>query len=453
MEQMELTITPKQEEFINATAFEVLFGGAAGGGKSFGQVADALIYASNYPKSKQLILRRTFKQLEKSIIRTSQDLYPTDISKYNETARCYKFKNGSLIDFGYCDKEADVHQYQSAEYDVIRFDELTHFTEYMYVYMISRCRGANNFPKSVKSSTNPGNIGHTWVKKRFISIGAPNTVHTIKLENGKETTRIFIPSKVQDNSFLMEADPEYLSRLELLPEKEKRALLYGDWDIFEGQYFEEFRYDLHTCEPFPIPKEWRIYRSMDYGLDCFAMLWIATDDVGGVYVFREVAESNLPISTAAELAKRMTDEQVYDTLAPPDLWNRSQETGKSKALLFEESGLRLNKSNNDREAGWLSIRELLKLDINGEPRLKIFRTCTRLISDLPELQHDAKRPTDCATEPHDITHVPDALRYFAISWARPADPIEPADRIKLPYALRTEDDEYDEDDENVMIEW
>lgn len=449
---MELTITPKQEEFINATAFEVLFGGAAGGGKSFGQVADALIYASQYPGSKQLILRRTFKQLDKSIIRTSRELYPQDISKYNETARCYKFKNRSLIDFGYCDKEADVYQYQSAEYDVIRFDELTHFTEFMYVYMISRCRGAKKIPRFIKSSTNPGGIGHTWVKKRFISIGAPNTVHTIKLENGKESTRIFIPSKVQDNSFLMEADPEYLSRLELLPEKEKRALLYGDWDIFEGQYFEEFRYDKHTCDPFPIPKEWRVYRSMDYGLDCFAMLWIATDDIGGVYVFRELAESDLPISTAAGRAREMTEEQIYDTLAPPDLWNRSQETGKSKALLFGEAGLRLNKSNNDREAGWLSIRELLKLDANGDPRLKIFRTCKRLISDLPELQRDAKRPTDCAREPHSITHAPDALRYFAISWARPADPVEAADKITLPYALRTaDDDEYD--DENVMIEW
>lgn len=449
---MELTITSKQEEFINATAFEVLFGGAAGGGKSFGQVADALLYASQYPGSKQLILRRTYRQLEKSIIRTSRELYPQDISKYNETARCYKFKNGSLIDFGYCDKESDVYQYQSAEYDVIRFDELTHFTEFMYVYLISRCRGAKKIPRFIKSSTNPGGIGHTWVKKRFISIGAPNTVHTIKLENGKTSTRIFIPSKVQDNSFLMESDPEYLSRLELLPEKEKRALLYGDWDIFEGQYFEEFRYDKHTCEPFPIPKEWRVYRSMDYGLDCFAMLWIATDDIGGVYVFREVAESDLLISKAAELARDMTDERIYDTLAPPDLWNRSQETGKSKALLFDEAGLRLNKSNNDREAGWLAVRELLKLDANGNPRLKIFRTCTRLINDLPELQHDAKKPTDCAIEPHEITHIPDALRYFAISWARPADPIEAADKITLPYALRTtEDEEYD--DENVILEW
>ena len=449
---MDLTITPKQEQFINSTAFETLFGGAAGGGKSYGQLVDALIYACKYPKSKQVIFRRTFRQLEMSIIRTARELYPKDLATYNDSKHVYTFKNGSIIDFAYCDSEGDVYQYQSAEYDVIRFDELTHFTEFMYVYLISRCRGANGFPKAIKSSTNPGGVGHTWVKKRFISLGMPNTMHTIDNGNGRTTTRMFIPSKVQDNSFLMENDPDYLARLEALPEKEKKALLHGDWDIFEGQYFGEFNYDIHTCDPFPIPKEWKVYRSMDYGLDCFAMLWIAVDSIGGVYVFREFAESDLPISTAAEKANAMTDELVYDTLAPPDLWNRSQETGKSKAVLFDESGLRINKSNNDREAGWLAVRELLKVNKDGFARLKVFRTCTRLIADLPQLQHDAKKPTDCATEPHDITHVPDALRYFAISWTQPAEPIETKKKISIPFALRTADDE-EYGDEVYLVDW
>lgn len=448
---MNVTITPKQEEFIDAEAFEVLFGGAAGGGKSYGQLVDALLYASKYPGSKQIIFRRTFRQLDMSIVRTARSFYPMEICKYNESKHCYTFKNGSIIDFAYCDSESDVYQYQSAEYDVIRFDELTHFTEFMYVYLISRCRGANNYPKHIKSSTNPGGVGHTWVKKRFVSLGAPNTVYSVKTESGKTITRMFIPSKVQDNSFLMENDPDYLARLEALPEKERRALLHGDWDIFEGQYFGEFRYDIHTCEPFTIPKHWRIYRSMDYGLDCFAMLWIAADDIGGVYVFKEFAQGDLPISSAAEKAKQLTDEEIWDTLAPPDLWNRSQETGKSKALLFNEAGLTLNKSNNDREAGWLAIRELLKVDSSGEPRLKIFRTCTRLINDLPQLQHDEKHPTDCAVEPHDITHVPDALRYFAIAWTYPAESEARTKKKTLPYALVTEENHMEYD--NQIVVW
>ena len=196
--KINFNITHKQHRFINADADEVLFGGAAGGGKSYGQVIDALLYALKYPGSKQIIFRRTFPELDKSIIRTALELYPQNIFKYNSSKHTGVFANGSIIDFGYCDSETDVFKYQSAEFDVIRFDELTHFTEDIYIYLISRLRGANDFPKSVKSSTNPGGVGHSWVKNRFIDCGAPDIVHNFA--NG---TRIFIPSKVQDNCFLM----------------------------------------------------------------------------------------------------------------------------------------------------------------------------------------------------------------------------------------------------------
>ncbi len=137
---MDIDITETQEQFINSTAFETLFGGAAGGGKSFGQLVDALLYALEYPKSKQITFRRTFPDLEKSLIRVSLGFYPREAAEYNSSKHVWRFKNGSIIDFAYIDRENDVYQYQSAEYDVIRFDELTHFTEFMYVYMISRCR-------------------------------------------------------------------------------------------------------------------------------------------------------------------------------------------------------------------------------------------------------------------------------------------------------------------------
>ena len=153
---MDIEITKKQQRFINATATEVLFGGSAGGGKSYGQIVDALLFALKYPGSKQLLLRRTFSELDKSIIRTSLMLYPREIYSYNSSSHTGRFINGSIIDFGYCANENDVNQYQSAEYDVIRFDELTHFTEFQYIYLISRIRGSNGFPKQIKCSTNPG---------------------------------------------------------------------------------------------------------------------------------------------------------------------------------------------------------------------------------------------------------------------------------------------------------
>lgn len=414
--QINLDITPRQEMFINAKATEVLFGGAAGGGKSYGQVIDAFLVAMRYAGSKQLILRRTFQELDKSIIRTTLGIYPRELFAFNSSSHTGRFKNGSIIDFGYCATEMDVLQYQSAEYDVIRFDELTHFTEYQYVYLMSRLRGANSFPKQIKSSTNPGSIGHTWVKKRFIEPSPSN----IEFVGADGVDRIFIPSLIDDNHFLTSSDPNYKARLLALPEKERKALLYGDWNIFEGQYFEEFDERIHVCEPFKIPPEWRRYRAIDYGLDMLAGVFIAVNSLGKAYLYREAGGANLPISTAAKKILDSTEpkENFYITLAPPDLWNRSQETGKSKALLFSAAGLNLSKSNNDREAGWLALKELLKPDANGEPRLQIFSSCREIIRCLPSLIRDKRKPTDCATEPHDITHYPDALRYFAIFWWR-----------------------------------
>lgn len=419
MSEINLKITKKQEQFIKAKPTEVLFGGAAGGGKSYGQIIDAFLFALRFKGSKQLILRRTFSELDKSIIREVLGLYPRDIFSFNSSAHSGKFFNGSVVDFGYCATENDVYQYQSAQYDVIRFDELTHFTEAQYIYLISRVRGANNFPKQIKSSTNPGGVGHSWVKTRFVDPAPPNTI--FKGKDGME--RVFIPSFLKDNKPLMESDPDYKKRLEALPERERKALLYGDWNIFEGQYFDEWDPAIHVCTPFEIPKEWRRYRAFDYGLDRLACLWIAIDSMKNCYVYKELCKSNLPISVAAKEILSFTDqgEEIYATLAPPDLWGRAQETGKKKSDIFYENGLRLTKASNDRESGWLSIKELLRTNSNGESRLKIFSNCRELIKCLPALIIDKRHPTDCATEPHEITHAPDALRYFSVYWVRPAD--------------------------------
>ncbi len=414
--KINLTVTKKQKRFIDAEEDEVLFGGAAGGGKSYGQTVDALLFALRYPRSKQLILRRTFSELDKSLIRTTLMLYPRELFTFNSSSHTGKFKNGSVIDFGYCAAENDVYQYQSAEYDIIRFDELTHFTEAQYIYLISRVRGANSYPKQIKSSTNPGGVGHSWVKRRFVDKAARG--EPFIGEDGMR--RIFIPSLLDDNKFLMNGDPEYKNRLLALPEKEKRALLHGDWDIFDGQYFSEFSRKLHVIEPFEIPQGWRKYRTIDYGLDRLACLWIAVSPERRAYVYREYCASNLPISEAAKAINDRTPkgEEIYATLAPPDLWSRTQETGRTKASLFSEYGVNLTRTSNDRECGWLSVKELLR-DTGAGARLGIFNTADELIRCLPALLTDRIRPTDCSTEPHEITHAPDALRGFAIFYTNP----------------------------------
>ena len=425
--KLKLSVTKKQKRFIDSQESEVLFGGAAGGGKSYGQMVDALLFALTYPRSKQLVLRRTFAELEKSLIRTALALYPKEVYTFNSSSHTGKFKNGSVIDFGYCASENDVYQYQSAEYDIIRFDELTHFTEAQYIYLISRVRGANNYPKQIKSSTNPGGVGHSWVKSRFIDAASPG----VRFVGGDGMNRIFIPSLLDDNRFLREGDPEYKKRLLALPEREKKALLYGDWNIFDGQYFSEFSREKHVIAPFEIPSGWRKWRTIDYGLDRLVCLWIALSPEGKVYVYREFCASDLPISASARAICERTPkgEDIYATLAPPDLWSRSQETGRSKASIFSEHGVNFTKTSNDRETGWLAIKELL-CDTDSGSRLKIFSTCAELIKTLPALTVDKLKPSDCSTEPHDITHAPDALRGFAIYHARPKSKDESGAKVR-----------------------
>lgn len=410
---MQLEITPKQSRFISADADEVLFGGAAGGGKSYGQIADALIYALRYPGSKQLILRRTYPELDKSIIRQSLAVYPKEIFKYSSSSHTGVFSNGSIIDYGYCDSENDVYRYQSAEFDVIRFDELTHFTKEMYVYLISRLRGANGYPKQMKSTTNPGSLGHKWVKERFIDIGRPEEKHFI---NGQ--SRLFIPSLVSDNRFLLKNDARYVKRLENLSEKDKKALLYGQWDIFEGRYFDEWDRDIHVCRPFELPAHWKRYACMDYGLDMLAVYFVAVDEEGKAYVYKEIYRPNLIISRAAQLIKSMISENLTAFYAPPDLWNRRQDSGKSVAGIFARQGIILTKSVNDRQTGWYAVKEFLHPYTDGagyrNRKIQIFSNCINLIRTLPALVHDGKNVNDVSSTPHEYTHGPDALRYFCV---------------------------------------
>ncbi|MBR3953686.1 MAG: phage terminase large subunit [Oscillospiraceae bacterium] len=440
---LELKLYPKQLEFVKATgkADEVLYGGAAGGGKSYGQLCDALIYACTYPGSRQLILRRTLPELTKSLVRVSLELFPREIAKYSESKKVWSFLNGSVIDFGYCDSETDVYRYQSAEYDVIRFDELTHFTEQMYLYLMSRLRGVKDFPRAMKSSTNPGGIGHAWVKRRFIDIGAPRKIYTT--ENGR---RLFIPATVFENKALMKNDPDYIKRLKNLSEKDRRQLLDGDWDTSDGQYFSEWRRELHVCEPFPIPASWRRYFTMDYGLDMLAGYWIAVDPFDNAYVYREVYQSGLIIS---EAARTILDAQLLDFpeiyIAPPDMWNRRQDTGKSVAEIFFEKGIMLYKASNDRVQGWYNLKEWLhpRLDEFGEvkPKLRIFANCTEVIRTLPSLVFDEHNPNDVGDKIHEYTHAADALRYWAA--ARPIHAQPPED-------FDPEEISFDDEVENFM---
>lgn len=396
----------KQAEFFEADARFVAYGGARGGGKSWAVRKKALLLGLRYPGIRMLLLRRTYPELrENHILPLRRDL--REVAVYRESEKAFDFANGSRLKFGYCASEGDVLQYQGQEYDVIFIDEATQFTEYQFTTLTACLRGANRFPKRMYLTCNPGGVGHAWVKRLFID----------RAYRGSEAPDdyAFIAARVYDNGALLESDPGYVRMLENLPEDLRRAWLDGDWNVFAGQYFKMWDERIHLIEPFPIPQEWRRYLALDYGLDMLAAYWIAQDAKGRAYVYREVYRSGLLISEAAELLCSRNKEGVSVIYAPPDLWNRRQDTGKSVADIFAEHGLYLQKADNRRVQGWYDLSEWLRVrEERGEryANLRIFKNCENLARCLPLLQCDRENPNDVAGEPHELTHGPDAIRYF-----------------------------------------
>ena len=251
-----------------------------------------------------------------------------------------------------------------------------------------------------------------WVKRLFIDR---------EYRDGEQPEDYtFIPATVDDNPQLLKASPEYKQMLDLLPEDVRRAWRYGDWDALAGTFFPEFRKETHVIPDFRrIPGEWRLYRAFDYGLDMFACLWIAVDFEGRCYVYREVQQPGLIVSEAAKLLLSLTppEEHIEVTMAPPDMWNRQKDSGRSMAELFMENGVGILKASNNRVQGWMALKEALKpmKSDQDKPGFLVCESCKGLIRNLPAIQHDEKNPSDCATEPHEITHICDAARYFAVT--------------------------------------
>ena len=427
---------PKQEQFLRSLRRRVCYGGARGGGKSWVVRAKATLLALNYPGIKIIILRRTYADLWQNHVLELRKLLEPDIATYRDSEKAMVFPNGSRIRFGYCAAEADVLQYQGQEYDIMFLDEATQFTEYMYNCLVASNRGANEFPHRMYLTCNPGGVGHAWVKRLFIDKDYTEAENPDDYE--------FIPAKVYDNKVLVDKDPEYVRMLETLPEDMRRAWLDGDWNVFAGQYFAEWRDDIHVIDPIEIPGWWRRYFAMDYGLDMLAGYWIAIDGEGNGYVYREIYESGLIASDAAMRIKEANgDDKIEQWLAPPDLWNRRNDTGRSVADIFMEQGIPLVKVDNDRINGWQDVHEWLKPRdsrdiITGDKTriagLRFFRNCKQVIRCLPMVQYDAHKPNDVATEPHELTHAPDAIRYFCSG--RPYAGQPPVTKYKLPPELR-----------------
>ena len=434
---------PRQRIFMARKENEALYGGAAGGGKSDCAVAEGLRQV-NIPHYRGIILRKTYPQLSELIDR-SREIYHAAYpeAKFNEQKHCWTFPSGAKIYFGAMQHTKDRTNYQGKRYDYIDFDELTHFTWDEYSYLFSRNRP--NGPGTrcyIRAQANPGGIGHGWVKERFITAAPPLTPiyeevniifpdgHTEK----KSRSRIFVPSSVFDNKILLENDPEYITRLASLPENERKALLYGDWDCFSGQVFTEWRdnpdgyktrVNTHVIEPFRVPSYWKIYRGFDFGYSRpFSVGWYAADQDGRMYRIRDfygctgVPNEGIRMEPG-QIAKKIRQIEAEDPnlrnkkihgIADPSIFDESR--GESVAQMMEREGVYFEKADNTRIAGKMQIHNRLAFDENGIPMLYIFSTCRHFIRTVPALVYSSSDVEDIDTDAED--HIYDEVRYVAM---------------------------------------
>lgn len=441
-------LNPKQKEFFNSTAYYTCYGGAKGGGKSHATDTLAICYCLRYPGIKVLIIRAHYPELERNHIRPIKARLPTDIYDYNGSSHILTFINGSIIVFGHWSGLESENEYQGQDYDVIFMDEATQFSERTFRHLAGCIRGYNDFPKRYYLTCNPGGVGHFWVKRLFIDRKFKvDKDHPEKTENPKDYKFIF--AKAEDNEIMLKKNPNYLSNISMMHNSD--AMRYGNWDILSGCYFDNFDPVKHTVKPFRIPPHWYVYRSFDYGLDMFACFWWVLDEDGRSWCIRSLEMENLSPQDAARAMKEHTlqNEKIVCTYAPPDMWNRQKETGRTIAAIMQAEGVPIIKSDNSRVQGHMVMRSLLEpAPLTDEyvikmlggrdkapkelPMLMFFDNVGGVLEDIQSIQHDDLNPNDCSKDPHDITHTVDGVRYFCINRALPSEkPKEEVSRDEL----------------------
>lgn len=417
----------KQALFMSRPEFEAFYGGAAGGGKTDCAVMEALRQV-DHPKYRGLIVRKTYPQLSE-IIDRSIELYPRIFpgAKFNDSKHFWKFPSGAKVifkSFPYLRKKDD---FQGLPFQFIDVDELTHFLLEEYMYLMSRCRPRAAGQRSyVRAQGNPGGVGHGWVKGRFVTAGEPYKRIWESVDVGGKLLlrdRVFIPATVFDNKILLQNDPNYIATLAMLPEAEKKALLYGDWDSFQGQVFMEWKHDsshykdrlwTHVIDPFKVPAEWRVWRCFDFGYSKpFSVGWYAVDYDGRLYRIRELYGCTgtpnqgvkwEPTRIAQEIKRIEADDpnlkgRKIMGIADPSIWDKSR--GESVADMMERMGVHWSPADNTRIPGKMQIHYRLAFDEGGLPMLYIFNSNKHFLRTFPNLVYSQKDVEDVDTNQED----------------------------------------------------
>jgi len=421
-----------QTDFLSASEQEVLYGGAAGGGKSFAMLADPVRYFNN-PLSNKLLVRRSTEEL-RELISVSKQLYPRAIPgiKFLERDKTWIAPSGASLWLSYLDRDDDVSRYQGQAFNWIGFDELTQWpSPFAWNYMRSRLRTTRNSGLNLyqRATTNPGGAGHSWVKKTFVDPAVNNTAfNATDPETGEDIVwpkghtkqgqplfkRRFIPATLFDNPYLAE-DGLYEANLLSLPEHQRKQLLEGNWDVNEGAAFTEWNRNLHVIEPFEIPNSWARFRACDYGYGSYTgVVWIAVSPDEQLIVYRELYCSKVIATDLADMILEAEHgEKIRYGVLDSSLWHNRGDTGPSLAEQMVQKGCRWrpsDRSKGSRIAGKNELHRRLQVDdFTEEPRLVFFNTCTNIISQIPALPLDKNNSEDVDTNSED--HLYDALRY------------------------------------------
>ena len=418
-----------QTDFLAADEKDVLYGGAAGGGKSYAMLVDPLRYAHK-KAHRALILRRSMPEL-REMIDKSRELYPQAFpgAKFREVEKLWNFPSGAKIEFGFLERDADVYRYQGQAYSWIGFDEITHLpTEFSWNYLASRLRTTDPEIKTyLRCTANPGGVGSQWVKKRYIEPEENNK----SFVGTDGLTRKFIPAKLADNPYLSE-DGVYEQMLNSLPPIQRRQLLEGNWDVAEGAAFGEFDPDAHIITPFEIPLSWERVKGIDYGYASESCCLWGTIDMndGTLIIYRELYKKGL---TGEELGSIITDMEMVDPFSVNGVldtaaWARTGTTGPTVGEALLRAGHKLRRADKNRVQGKIQIHEYLKVRESGRPKLQIFNTCPNLIRELQSIPLSKTNPEDVDT--HASDHAYDALRYMIMSRPRMDSPLERLRGIK-----------------------